>query len=198
MNIIFVRHGSTNLNEKGVYCGVNDSELSEDGIMEINNIKKYIKKIKIDEAYTSSLKRAIQTTRLITDKYKIDSRLSEMNFGIFEGLSYDEIEKNYAEESKSWGKDTLNYKIPKGESLKDVFARTYEFIEDIKCNKGNVLVISHGGIIRCALSLVFQNYDYFYKFKVINGSASVISIEDGYMFIKGINCRDNLVDVLGE
>lgn len=196
MNIVFIRHGSTELNEKSLYCGVNGSELSTKGIMEIENIKRYLEEIKFDEVYTSPLKRTIQTSKLLTENYIIDPRLSEMNFGIFEGLSYREIEKNYIKESKAWEKDILNYRIPKGESLKDVFNRTEEFIESIKYKNKNVLVISHGGIIRCALSLVFKNYDYFYKFKVINGTASVISIEDDYMFIKGINCGENLMEVL--
>lgn len=196
MNIIFIRHGSTILNEKKVYGGIIDEEISKKGIVEIENIKKYIENIKFNEVYTSSLKRAIQSTKLLTENYKIDNRLSEMNFGIFEGLSYSEIEKNYTEESKAWVEDTLNYKIPKGESLMDVFNRTKAFIEDMSNKNGNILAVTHGGVIGCALSLVFSQYDYFYKFKVMHGAASVISIEDGYMYIKAINCRDIIMDVL--
>ncbi|AJA49390.1 putative adenosylcobalamin/alpha-ribazole phosphatase [Clostridium pasteurianum DSM 525 = ATCC 6013] len=196
MNIVFVRHGSTELNHKHVYAGVIDSEISQKGIEEIKSIKKYLQKIKFHEVYSSPLKRAVKTTELLDENYKIDSRLSEMNFGIFEGLSYSEIESKYARESKAWVKDTLNYKIPKGESLIEVFNRTKAFIEEVSSKRGDILVVTHGGVIACALSLVFNQYDYFYRFKIMHGTASVISIEDGYMYIKAINCRDNIMDVL--
>lgn len=196
MNIVFIRHGRTILNEKKVYGGILDEEMSTKGIIEIKNIKKYIENLEFDEVYTSPLKRAVQSTKLLIDNYKVDSMLSEMNFGMFEGLSYSEIEKNYPKESKAWAENTLNYKIPKGENLMDVFNRTKAFIEHMSSKKGNILAVTHGGVISCALSLVFGEYDYFYKFKVMHGTASIISIEDGYMYIKAINCRDNIMDVL--
>lgn len=196
MNIIFIRHGSTLLNEKKVYGGMLDEEISPKGTIEVENIKKYIGNIEFSEVYTSPLKRAVQSTKLLIQNYKIDTRLSEMNFGIFEGLSYSEIEKNYPKESKTWVEYTLNYKIPQGESLMNVFNRTEAFIQDMSSKKGTILAVTHGGVIGCALSLVFNQYDYFYKFKVMHGTASVISIEDGYMYIKAINCRDNITDVL--
>ncbi|AGK98848.1 histidine phosphatase family protein [Clostridium pasteurianum] len=196
MNIVFIRHGSTELNHKHVYAGVIDSEISQKGIEEIKSIKKHLQKIKFHEVYSSPLKRAVQTTKLLAENYKIDSRLSEMNFGIFEGLNYCQIESKYANESKAWAQDVLNYSIPKGESLAEVFNRTKVFIEEVGSKKGDILVVTHGGVIACALSLVFNQYDYFYKFKVMHGTASVISIEDGYMYIKAINCIDNIVDVL--
>lgn len=196
MNIVFIRHGRTELNDKHVYAGVIDSEISHKGIDEINSIKKHLQKIKFHEIYSSPLKRAVQTTELLAENYKIDSRLSEMNFGIFEGLSYSEMESKYALESKAWAEDVLNYSIPKGESLAEVFDRTKAFIEEVSSKKGDILVVTHGGVIACALSLVFNQYDYFYKFKVMHGTASVISIEDKYMYIKAVNCRDNITDVL--
>lgn len=198
MDIVFIRHGSTELNENHVYGGVSDVKMSQKGISEIKNIEKYIKNIEFDSVYTSPLKRAIESTRLITESYRIDDRLSELNFGIFEGLNYDNICDKYPEESKAWIKDVLNYRIPEGESLKDLFNRTKDFIDSISNGMGNgkILVVTHGGVIACVLSLVFKQQDYFYKFKVMHGMASVVSIEEGYMYIKGINCRDNIVDVL--
>ena len=196
MNIVFVRHGRTELNDKHVYAGTIDSEISQNGIEEIKSIKKPLQKIKFYEVYSSPLKRAVQTAKLLAENYKIDTRLSEMNFGIFEGLSYSEIESKYVDESKAWAEDVLNYSIPKGESLIKVFNRTKAFIEEVSSKNDNILVITHGGVIRSALSLVFKQYDYFYKFKVMHGAASVISIEDGYMYIKAVNCRDNIIDVL--
>jgi len=194
VDIIFVRHGKTILNEKKAYVGIIDTDISENGKKEINTLGKLLQGVKFNKVFSSPLKRAIQTTKIITnDNYIIDNRLMEMNFGIFEGLSYSEICEKYPVESKTWVSDYFNYKIPSGESLKEVFNRTEDFLKDISKLKGRVLVVTHGGIIGCALSLVFNKKDYFFKFKVLHGRMNIVSIEDKYMYIKGINCLDKEV-----
>lgn len=191
MDIIFVRHGKTLLNEKNAYVGIIDTEISSKGKKEIENLSKLLQGIQFDKVFSSPLKRTIQTTEIITgDNYVIDYRLKEMNFGIFEGLSYNEICEKYPVESKKWSADYFNYKIPRGESLKEVFNRTESFLEYISGLKGKILVVTHGGVISCALSLVFNKQDYFFKFKIIHGRMNIIAIEDNYMYIKGINCFD--------
>ncbi len=191
MDIIFVRHGKTILNEKNVYVGSIDTDISENGVEEIKKLAKLLHGIEFNKVFSSPLKRAIETTEIITnDNCIVDDRLKEMDFGIFEGLSYSEICEKYTQESKKWSADYLNYKIPSGESLKDVFNRTESFIKYVSEFKGKVLVVTHGGVISCALSLVFNNKDYFFKFKILHGRMNIISIEDNYMYIKGINCLD--------
>lgn len=191
MDIVFIRHGKTLLNEKNAYVGVTDTEISDKGKVKIKNLEKVLQGVQFDRVFSSPLKRAIQTTEIITnDDYVMDNRLKEMNFGIFEGLTYREICEKYTDESKRWEADYLNYKIPNGESLKEVFNRTEKFLNYLSGLKGRVLVVTHGGVIRCALSLVFNKPDYFFRFKILHGMMNVISIEDNYKYIKGINCLD--------
>jgi len=188
MDIVFIRHGRTKLNEKGVYVGKTDTSLSEKGKAEIEKISSLITEMKFDKIYSSPLKRAIETTEIITrEKYIVDDRLREIDFGIFEALSYGEICERYPIESKQWASDYLNYKIPKGESLNDVFSRVEEFIKHIGKGDDKVLVVTHGGVIACALSLVFNSREHFYRFKILHGTMNVIAVENNYMYIKGIN-----------
>ncbi|KRQ85929.1 Phosphoserine phosphatase 1 [Caloramator mitchellensis] len=190
MDLILVRHGETEDNLKGVYSGKSDGRLSKRGIEEIKMLKPIIDNFQIKTCITSPLKRAIETADILYDGEKIiDERIIEMNFGIFEGLKYEEALKQFPIEVNSWNDDFINYKIPEGESLLEVYRRCENFLNDIQKNSGNVLVISHGGVIRCILSCVFGNPEFFYKFKIDNASVSILEYSNGYYFLKGLNIK---------
>jgi alpha-ribazole phosphatase len=186
MDIIFVRHGETLENRKGVY-GTCDTPLSKKGQDEILQIKDLVYSLSFEKVYISPLKRAIETSRLLEVEGILDRRIKEIDFGIFEEKTYEEIKRLYPEETYAWIKDYINYRIPKGESLMDLYNRVSNFLKDIVAEDRDVLVITHEGFIRCALCWVFNNVEYFYRFKVDNGSITIVSIDEGYKYIKCIN-----------
>jgi len=189
VDIIFVRHGKTKMNEQRRYCGVIDSVLLKEGIEEIGSLKKALENIEFDCVFSSPMKRTMKSASIITKEFLLDERLNEMNFGIFEGLNHKEVSSKYPQESEKWAQDFLGYRIPGGENLFDVYKRTAGFIEDVNKLYKSVLVFTHGGVIRCALSRVFDRPDYFSRFKVDSGTITIVSIEDEYMYIKCINKR---------
>lgn len=186
MDIVFVRHGKTGLNERGCFIGNTDCDISEEGLKQAEKIKNFLGKFSFDGVYVSPLKRAVQTANVLSKEYILDDRLREMNFGVFEGLSYQEIKKMYPEYLRAWNEDYQKYRIPGGENLEDVFNRVEDFIDDIKNGHERVLVVTHGGVIRCALSLILSSRELFYKFKIDHGSVSIVEFDGGYGFIKGI------------
>jgi len=186
VDIVFVRHGRTQLNELGCFIGNTDCDISKEGLRQAEKVKDFISKFSFDGVYVSPLKRTIQTADVLSKEYILDDRLREMNFGVFEGLRYEEIEQKYPEYLKLWNADYENYRIPEGESLKDLFDRVEDFINDVKDKHERVLVVTHGGVIRCALSLIFSSREFFYKFKINPGSVSIVEYDGDYGFIKGI------------
>ncbi|WDC85622.1 histidine phosphatase family protein [Caloramator sp. mosi_1] len=98
--------------------GWKDEELSELGHKQAKEASKRIN-IKFNRIISSPLKRCKQTAAYFGE-FQIDDRLIELNFGIFEGKSYLEIEKEFKEEYNTWCEDYKNYRIPKGESLMDL------------------------------------------------------------------------------
>lgn len=196
MDIVFVRHGRTKINQEGRYGGYLDIEISIEGIGDIKKAREFLKDIDFDCVYSSPLKRALQSAETLGVECIKDERLMEMNFGIFEGLNYSEMCKRYPKESKEWENDYINYRIPLGESLNDIYERTVDFIESLDKNHKRVLVITHGGIIGCALCYTFSRREDFFKFKILHGSASVISINKNFSYIKGINCTGELKRLL--
>lgn len=198
MDIVFVRHGRTRINQEGRYGGFLDTEISKEGIDEIKWLRKYLSGIEFDFVYASPLKRAAMSVEILYDRWIIDDRLREMNFGIFEGLSHSEAAIRYPNEMELWGKDYVNYRLTKGESLKDVYDRTVSFIGSIERNAKKVLVVTHGGIIGCALSSIFKGPEDFFRFRINHGTSAIISLNEGFGYIKGINCTEGIAEILGD
>ena len=195
MDMIFVRHGKTEGNAAGCYVGRLDCGMAEEGYRQAEEAKELLKGAFPDgfgEICVSPLKRAIQTAQVLGGQYKVDDRLREMDFGIFEGLRYGEIEQKYPETLKKWNADYRKYRIPGGESLEDVFDRVEDFIDNRKGSGERTLIVTHGGVIRCALSLVLGGREHFYRFQVDHGSISIAAFDGDYGYIRAVNLRKGL------
>lgn len=190
MNIYLVRHGTTKSNEEKRYYGSYDSELTLRGIEEAKILKEKLKEIKFDSIYISSKKRSNETAKIIFGEnveYKIDPRLDERDFGIFENKTYKEICEEYSEGVKAWEGDWKNYKIPRGESAVESYLRTEEFLKEIENEKAkNILLITHGGFIRNSYCYILKSLDCFWNFSSKNGDLSIIKYEYGNWYIDSI------------
>ena len=92
--LILVRHGQTEMNAEGLYFGKLNPPLNDLGINQAYEAKNKLLNIDYDKIYSSPLERAKQTAEICNylDKDIIfDSNLEEINFGIFEGLTFKEI-----------------------------------------------------------------------------------------------------------
>lgn len=187
MDIIMIRHGESEDNIKKIFSR-DDTCLTEKGREQIKETKELLKKMDYNKVYYSPLKRTVETLENLELEGIEELRIREINFGIFTGKNYSEILELYPDESKLWVDDSYNYKMLEGESLSDVYTRLVEFLEEISKEKENVLLVCHDCIIRLALCWIFDNPDYFFKFKIDNGSINVLSIDEkGFKYIKRLN-----------
>ena len=107
MTLILLRHGQSEWNLKNRFTGWKDVSLTATGIEEATFSAHQLieKKIKIHSVHTSILKRAIETTDIVTDiigfpkeNIQYDWRLNERHYGALEGLNKSETAKKYGEE----------------------------------------------------------------------------------------------------
>lgn len=152
MEILLTRHGQTEWNVLKKVQGKADIELNEIGVKQAEETSKKLKDTRIDMIISSPLKRARQTADIINKDKKlpiiIDDRISERDFGEFEGKPTTDFDFNGFWSYKQ------NQKYDKAENIKDFFDRVYGFLDDIKEKyKGKrILIVSHGGIsipIKC-------------------------------------------------
>nr|KYP45719.1 6-phosphofructo-2-kinase/fructose-2,6-biphosphatase 1 [Cajanus cajan] len=149
--ILLTRHGESQDNVRGRIGG--DSALSEAGELYKKKLAKFVeKRLKSERAaciWTSTLQRTILTAGPIVGFPKIQWRaLDEINAGVCDGMTYEEIKKNMPEEYESRNKDKLRYRYPRGESYLDVIQRLEPVIIELERQRAPVVVISHQAVLR--------------------------------------------------
>ena len=150
MTIYLIRHGKTEANEKHLYCGSTDLSLSVAGREELQNIRYDIKNVRF---ITSGMKRANETLQMLFGDvpYEVEPRFREVDFGIFEMRSYDQLKET--EEYQAWlaGDNEANIP-PRGESGMQMKARVMEAFSEIK---EDTCIITHGGGIAAIMENLF-------------------------------------------
>lgn len=192
MRIYLVRHGETELNKKQCYYGHTDVALSENGISQAKQLGEYFKNHTFDMVISSPLQRAVHTAKYILrdrpQQIVLDERLSEQNFGIFEGFTYGELLEMYPDEFRDWNSNFSNYRIPEGESFSDVRQRIDSFIEGLSKKNKEVLLVAHKGtlghLLASSLRMPLEGY---WNFVFDQGCFSCIDYEDGYAIIRKLN-----------
>ncbi|MGL5378297.1 MAG: histidine phosphatase family protein [Cetobacterium sp.] len=189
--IILIRHGESELNVKGVYYGSLNPGLTEKGKEQAKNTRDILKNIDYHKIYASDLKRAFHTAEIVNTKkieILIDKNIRELNFGIFEGHTYEELKLKYPKELEESQKNWENYNYISGESVFELQKRAINFINtNINFNENTVLV-THWGVINTILSHYFSNnLDSYWKFSVKNAGVVIIEFSDGYPILKGLN-----------
>ncbi|KAK3137423.1 hypothetical protein QOZ80_5BG0452070 [Eleusine coracana subsp. coracana] len=149
--ILLTRHGESLHNVRGRVGG--DTVLSENGELYAkklaNFVEKRLKNEKTATIWTSTLQRTILTASPIVGFPKIQWRaLDEINSGVCDGMTYEEIKKIMPEEFESRRKDKLRYRYPRGESYLDVIQRLEPVIIELERQRAPVVVISHQAVLR--------------------------------------------------
>ena len=200
MRLYLIRHGETALNAKGCYYAV----LCEKGISQARYLKEILKEISFDYIVASPLVRAYNTAQIVMEEREQeifgDRRLMEQDFGIFEGMTYKEIQNTYPKELDAWNEEFSTYRIPKGESFADVRSRAEDFLRDIPSgreSKGEkMLIAAHKGTLGHLLAAMLKlPLDGYWNFVFEQGCYSVVDLEDGYAIIRKLNAS---ISVEGE
>ncbi|XP_058751039.1 6-phosphofructo-2-kinase/fructose-2,6-bisphosphatase [Vicia villosa] len=149
--ILLTRHGESQDNVRGRIGG--DAAISEAGELYSKKLANFVeKRLKSERAasiWTSTLQRTILTASPIVGFPKIQWRaLDEINAGVCDGMTYEEIKKSRPEEYESRKKDKLRYRYPRGESYLDVIQRLEPVIIELERQRAPVVVIAHQAVLR--------------------------------------------------
>lgn len=152
--IYLVRHGESEANIQKRYSGITDVDLSQNGRFQAKGAGQNLISEKIKYIYSSPLKRARDTAKIIKnemnfiDEIIIEPCLIEVNFGIFENMTWDEMRLNYREETENWVLKKHKYKFPQGEDYGDIIKRISAFMDNVPDNS---LIVTHFGVIQAIL-----------------------------------------------
>mgnify|MGYP000859427870 FL=1 len=177
--LYLVRHGESEENIQKRYTGITDVDLSCRGRMQAKTAGKRLTLEKISGVYSSPLKRTRETAEIICRETNFDESkiiikdcLIEVNFGLFENMTWNEIESGYKEESEKWISNGNKYKFPQGESYGDIIIRIAQFIDDVPDNS---LIVTHFGVIQSILIYMgIANDTDLWNFTISNGDIMAI------------------------
>jgi alpha-ribazole phosphatase len=211
--LYLIRHGETEGAETRRYKGSIDVPLSENGIRqmeklsaclakEINNssnhpFPSFLKERKgrlLKAVYCSHLSRAVKSADLIAKPYCLEPvivpALRERNFGIWEGMSFDEIKEKYPEEFTAWAGNPLEFSPMEGESTVEVKDRVINALNEIIQNHGGerIAIVSHGGVIRIILCYILGvPLENIFRFEQDYAALNIIEFWDAYPVVKLMN-----------
>ena len=158
IQLALLRHAQTDLH--GRFCGHSDPSLSAHGREELPTIIGSLSQIELQAIWSSDLARARETAAPIAKHFGLDytasHALREMNFGLWEGLTWNQVELQYPDDARAWAEMFPHYRPPGGESFREFQVRVIEQLEQLAnhAEPGCMLIVTHAGFIRIAVSWV--------------------------------------------
>ena len=156
--IHLIRHGLTQENIDGLYCGRTDTSLCPDGKEQIKKMKEDYIYPQADFVFSSPLKRCLETAEIIYPGIKplVFDDLIEYNFGEFENQSAEKLHSSQPLFDR-WLRGEPGVTPPFGESNEEFAKRVCECFVKIcdgilKAGTDNIAIITHGGVISTILS----------------------------------------------
>ena len=159
----FIRHGQTNNNVRKLWQGKDsNAALNERGILQVQNLAEKLDELCIERLYTSHLRRAEQTARLISMRCDIpvyvDTALREVDYGVAEGLPVEDVFKMYPSIAQLWynpNPQRFDNHFEEGESHLDVLNRVFPLLDSIiryqrqnlQMPEWRIGIVSHAGVI---------------------------------------------------
>lgn len=167
MRLYIARHGETDWNKLKKIQGRVDKEMNENGVRQVREVANGLAGVDFDAVYSSPLKRAIETARIVgrNDSIIIDEKLYEISFGDLEGADYKNVREwdveNLTEIQNRvrafFGMPHKYEPLGDGESYDSLLDRADKFLREIveKHERDrNILVVTHSTFIHALISII--------------------------------------------
>lgn len=175
--LIFIRHGAVPGNPERRYIGRTDEALSKEGISQILSLKEQL--INADDIFVSPMRRAVQSAKLLFPdrELQIIDAFKEIDFGIFEGRTADEMADNEA--YTEWVNSGCTLDIPGGESVtgfKERCCSAFEGLMPLFEDGKTYAFVFHGGVIMAIMERFFVPHHDFYHYHIKNGGMITVQV----------------------
>jgi broad specificity phosphatase PhoE len=160
MRLLLARHAPTDWNGKGRYLGHKDVALGAAGRRQAGLLAERLAGEQIDAIHASDLARAWETATSVSARHRLplqsDSRLRELHFGAWEGLTREEAQQACPEALAAWEADALRTAPPGGETLAQLTDRVRAFLASLindTAQDRTLFVVGHQGSLQVLLCL---------------------------------------------
>ena len=166
MKALLIRHGETDNNRQRRLQGTLPVPLNATGRAQAKALAMHLRGGDIDRLYASPIARALETAQIIGEALGMpiqqDSRLREIEFGLFEGLTRAEATLKHPETRRRWDAGDDHYRVPGGESRAEVRSRMLAAWRDItsSAHLQTIALVSHGTSLGILLRALFPDLPY--------------------------------------
>lgn len=192
--LLLIRHGDS-LHAGTRYIGRTDTPLTPFGHEQAEALSNRLSETALDALFVSPALRARETLRPLlleqTIEPVIDPDLQEIDFGAWEGLSFEEIQAQAPEWVKVWALNRMDFAFPGGESLDTFWKRVCRAGDRLAAAPGKRLaVVTHGGVIRYLLCYFLRLAPEQHRlFQIDLGSITTLMLQEGFATVKGLNAH---------
>jgi probable phosphoglycerate mutase len=202
--ILLIRHGETAWNAVRRLQGHIDIPLNEEGERQAGALAQALASERIDAIVSSDLQRAMQTAQAVAGHangaaLQVDAQLRERCYGVFEGMLYADIERQYPADYALWQARDVDAVMPPGERVAESFRQFYQRSVDgisrwAERHPGQTIaIVAHGGVLECAYrAAVGMSLDSPRDFQVKNASINRFTYGDGKLSLDSWGEVDHL------
>ena len=196
LTLVLTRHGLTTRSDPEQHLGQTvDVPLSDDGRVQAIALAERLAPIAFERIVSSPMLRARQTAEAIGEvpcatprpAIETDRRLLEMDYGAWEGLTYEQIDANDAVSRAAWEADPATIRCPGGESGDDVARRARSFLDELIASdlgqddpasprERPVLVVAHSSLNRVLLCVALRIPIAQYRARIVQSQVNLTAL----------------------
>lgn len=185
--LILIRHGETQKHKGKIFLGQKDIPLSVEGKEQCTHVGLEMQHfdVQTDKVYTSTLKRAVESARIIArilgDAYSVVEipEFSEMALGHWDGMYVSDVKEQFPDEYKKRGEDLVNYKIDDdAENFVELQERVMKKLNElIASTEGDIVLVTHSGVLRVIkCELANKPLEYIKRIRFDRGTYDIIEL----------------------
>jgi broad specificity phosphatase PhoE len=154
MRLLLIRHADPGEEARGRCYGSLDVGLSGRGREQARELAGALAGTRLDAVYASPRRRALETAVALLPEPIVDERLRELDFGEFEGRTYEEIAESHPDVYRRWMETPTEVRFPGGESYAELRSRALEAAAELRAGHSGetVAAVTHGGVVRAIVA----------------------------------------------
>lgn len=209
MKIYFIRHSETDCNKNHLFYGKMDVPINENGKVQAALLAQHLKNVVFDHVYASDMRRVRQTLDIVLDanhqacihrpEITYDAQMREIDFGLWEGKTYQEISEQYPEDVQTWAQD-WEHSCPTGgesfksfctERVKNIFFNIIKDAQDKHLDNGTILIAAHNGVLQAMfVAMMGLSMSGMWHFQFEQDAYCRVDFEYDNFTIRRINARE--------
>ncbi|MFY2562445.1 histidine phosphatase family protein [Corallococcus terminator] len=194
--MILVRHGRPSEEMKGRCYGRLDVGLAPEGHVQAERAARLLAQVEFQALYSSPRLRALDTARRLAEDRGMDLRVEEafreIDFGLFEGLTYEEAERLHPAVYAEWMAHPERVRFPEGETFSEMRERVREGGRALRARHVGqcFALVSHGGVNRTLLAESLGMADqHLFRLDQVHAAVNVIDFHGDEPVVKLMNAE---------